>query len=110
MQRHSKDSTEASEIWVSLKYERLSNFCYDSGQIGHDHNSCKFVTSEIGRLVGYGPDLRTGVARNIGLPVEFYRRRINEMEEWLNPLLQRQSTPTPECGGCYDREPGDKLG
>ncbi|KAI7982273.1 hypothetical protein LOK49_LG15G01605 [Camellia lanceoleosa] len=41
LQHHgSKDK----ESWISYKYEKLSNFCYDYGSLGHDKSSCKFVS------------------------------------------------------------------
>ena len=32
---------EKEPTWVSLKYERLQNFCYHCGRIGHDEKVCK---------------------------------------------------------------------
>ncbi|KAH7851099.1 hypothetical protein Vadar_007269 [Vaccinium darrowii] len=51
------------DIWVSYKYEKLPDFCYWCGRIGHDNRVCRFVTKEEGSTSGYGPDLRTGRAR-----------------------------------------------
>ncbi|KAI8003954.1 hypothetical protein LOK49_LG08G02622 [Camellia lanceoleosa] len=93
LQRQIKGLTEIKEIWVSFKYERLADFCYNCGRIGHDKDSCKFVSREIGRQSGYGPEMRTGVARNISLPVEFYWHQIDELEDRLHLLLQRNSNP-----------------
>ncbi|KAL7177622.1 hypothetical protein ACSBR2_030892 [Camellia fascicularis] len=85
-------------VEVSFKYERLSDFCYNCGRIGHDKDSCKFVSRETGRQSGYGPEMRTGVARNISLPVEFYWHQIEELEDRLHLLLQRNSNAQPGSG------------
>ncbi|KAL7182160.1 hypothetical protein ACSBR1_040967 [Camellia fascicularis] len=81
LKRPTTHSQDQSDIWVDFKYERLSDFCYDCGRIGHDSNSCKFMSKEEGRQSGYGPELRTGVAKNLGLSVDYYRNNIDELEE-----------------------------
>lgn len=30
-----------SQIWVTVKYEKLQNFCYNFGRVGHDLRSCR---------------------------------------------------------------------
>ncbi|XVF04024.1 hypothetical protein REPUB_Repub05bG0045000 [Reevesia pubescens] len=35
-----------SIIWASVKYEKLTNFCYGYGKLGHSHKHCdEFFTS-----------------------------------------------------------------
>ncbi|KAI8010271.1 hypothetical protein LOK49_LG06G00617 [Camellia lanceoleosa] len=72
--------------WVPFKYEKLSDFCFDCGRLGHDRYSCKFVSRETGSKSGYGPHLRTGIARNTGFPVEYYRKKVDEFDEHVRPL------------------------
>ncbi|KAL7186742.1 hypothetical protein ACSBR2_028466 [Camellia fascicularis] len=84
--------------WISFKYEKLSDFCYDCGRIGHDRNVCKFVSREEGQKSGYGPDLQTGTARSSGFPVKYYRKKVDALEATVKPLLHRQgpqSSPVP---------------
>ncbi|CAB4267060.1 unnamed protein product [Prunus armeniaca] len=33
---------EGLDTWAKLKYEKLSNFCFDCGRLGHTKNGCKF--------------------------------------------------------------------
>lgn len=42
-------------VKISFKYEKLSNFCYHCGRIGHSINSCGDLESLSD--VKYGPDL-----------------------------------------------------
>lgn len=64
---HRRDNTGlvGDGIKVFYKYEKLTEFCYDCGRIGHDNASCKFVSKEEGLNLGYGPKLRTGLARSL---------------------------------------------
>ncbi|KAI8005848.1 hypothetical protein LOK49_LG07G00566 [Camellia lanceoleosa] len=65
LQHHgSKDK----ESWVSYKYEKLSDFCYDYGRLGHESSSCTFVSREEGKNSGYGPELRTSRAPRLDTP------------------------------------------
>ncbi|KAI8005809.1 hypothetical protein LOK49_LG07G01061 [Camellia lanceoleosa] len=61
--------SQDKEVWVSYKYEKLSDFCYDCGRLGHDNSSCKFVSREEGKHSGYGPELRTSKAPRLDTPV-----------------------------------------
>ncbi|KAI8002451.1 hypothetical protein LOK49_LG08G01448 [Camellia lanceoleosa] len=79
----------SSNPWVSFKFEKLSDFCFDCGRIGHDKKACKFVTREEGMGSGYGSDLPTGIARSTGLLVEYYKQQVDEMDIRLRPLLNR---------------------
>ncbi|XP_028118722.1 uncharacterized protein LOC114316258 isoform X3 [Camellia sinensis] len=70
-----------------------------SGRIGHDKNSCKFVSREAGRQSDYGLEMRTGVARNIGLPVEFYRHQINELSQKTKQKFDSGTPRTARAAG-----------
>ncbi|KAI7996417.1 hypothetical protein LOK49_LG10G01530 [Camellia lanceoleosa] len=52
-------------VKVYYKYEKLTEFCYDCGRIGHNNLSCKFVSRDEGRNSGYDPNQRTRPARSV---------------------------------------------
>lgn len=35
------ENSQGDESWVNIKYERLSDFCYECGKVGHTTQSCK---------------------------------------------------------------------
>lgn len=41
------------DIWIELRYERLQDFCYRCGRIGHVNTNCSFWLNW-GRSAGYG--------------------------------------------------------
>ncbi|XP_042985402.1 uncharacterized protein LOC122314076 isoform X2 [Carya illinoinensis] len=43
-----------SEIWIAFKYEKLPDFCYACGRLGHSQVFCGFLSSPTTRLI-YGP-------------------------------------------------------
>ncbi|KAI8571721.1 hypothetical protein RHMOL_Rhmol01G0141500 [Rhododendron molle] len=60
------------DLWISYVYERLPDFCYACGRIGHDKCSCRYTARDTESHSGYGPELRTGRARKIDVPIEFF--------------------------------------
>ncbi|GMP21824.1 hypothetical protein CsSME_00000095 [Camellia sinensis var. sinensis] len=54
-------------VWVDFKYERLPNFCYCCGVLGHSENECNTLLSQLetgtGKAVQYGPWLRADVQK-----------------------------------------------
>ncbi|KAI8005103.1 hypothetical protein LOK49_LG08G00439 [Camellia lanceoleosa] len=85
-----------SDSWLTFKYEKLSNFCYDCGRLGHENHTCKFVSKEQGTSSGYGPGLRTGSAGPTRLPLIHYRRQVDDLGASLSPILfGRRTAVTP---------------
>ncbi|KAI7982815.1 hypothetical protein LOK49_LG15G01133 [Camellia lanceoleosa] len=67
MYRRDSSGPVGEGLKVYYKYEKLSEFCYDCGRLGHDKMACKFVSREEGLRSDYGPNLRTGPARSLTL-------------------------------------------
>lgn len=45
------------EIWIAIKYEKLADFCYACGRLGHSQIFCGYLSSTPTRL-SYGPWIR----------------------------------------------------
>ncbi|KAL7205419.1 hypothetical protein ACSBR2_018378 [Camellia fascicularis] len=89
---------KSGDIWVFYKYEKLSNFCYDCSRLGHDSNACKFVSKEVGRHSGYGPNLRTNTAKGTGLSIEHYQTRHQNFLHCRRKDLEQQPKVTTASG------------
>lgn len=46
-----------SATWISFKYERLSDFCYCCGCLGHIQQSCPNLQTQI-KVTNFGPWMR----------------------------------------------------
>ncbi|OMO77512.1 Zinc knuckle CX2CX4HX4C [Corchorus olitorius] len=51
--------------WAELQYEKLGDYCYECGRLGHKGKFCKFRSAEIEGRKLYGPHLRIGLVRSL---------------------------------------------
>ena len=73
----------SKELWVSFKYERLSNLCYWCGSLTHDDRDCELWIESEGMLPTeaqqYGAWIRAPpfvqVKRNLVSVLGFYRKK-----------------------------------
>ncbi|KAI8019758.1 putative ribonuclease H protein [Camellia lanceoleosa] len=65
------------DVRILYKYEKLSEFFYDCGRIGHDNTSCNFTFRDDGATSKYGPDMRTGLIKHIGVHPDRHQTESN---------------------------------
>ncbi|KAI8017286.1 hypothetical protein LOK49_LG04G00608 [Camellia lanceoleosa] len=75
-----KRSQGEADIWITFKYEKLLDFCYDCRRVGHYRKICKFVSKEKGARSGYGPGIRAGVVKNLGSSYVSHHRQTDISE------------------------------
>ncbi|RYR06305.1 hypothetical protein Ahy_B06g086056 [Arachis hypogaea] len=84
---------DGSHSWAEFKYEKLCDYCYKCGRIGHDKRACEeellrsLVNPEIPR---YGPELTTPGLRSIENEARRagIRRRKEEQNNWVEELWE----------------------
>ena len=71
---------EKNPVWVWLKYEKLQEYCFQCGRIGHEARQCKeekAMSLLNPQKPRYGPGLGVAVAR----PLEAIRREVEGCRE-----------------------------
>ncbi|KAG5530897.1 hypothetical protein RHGRI_025748 [Rhododendron griersonianum] len=100
-----KKSPGNSDIWISYKFEKLSDYCYACGRVGHEKKGCRFIPREAGETSCYGPDLRAPKARPCPVPVEEFKKQVDEAEVRVEELLRRR----PIFHGDYGARVSNQL-
>ncbi|OMO51460.1 hypothetical protein CCACVL1_29789 [Corchorus capsularis] len=72
------------KLWVKLKYEKLGDFCFAYGKLGHGEKSYSAPDAPLTRETEFGPWLRAAPARN---PMEERIADVDEKGTFCLPML-----------------------
>ncbi|OMO79250.1 Zinc finger, CCHC-type [Corchorus olitorius] len=56
---------DKGKLWVRLKYEKLGDFCFNCGKIGHMGKNCDVVLSDNNRENAFGPWMKAAPVRTV---------------------------------------------
>ncbi|KAF7116964.1 hypothetical protein RHSIM_RhsimUnG0009800 [Rhododendron simsii] len=98
------------DLWISYKYEKLSDLYFACGRFGHDNKSCRFNPRNEGLNFGYGPEIRAQEARRSSIPIEVIRHEVDMAEIRVAELIaQRPLFQGEGSGTCLPRSLGTCL-
>ncbi|KAB2625965.1 hypothetical protein D8674_017625 [Pyrus ussuriensis x Pyrus communis] len=88
-----------TDSWIEFRYERLQDFCYKCGRIGHANNECSFETGQ-SSTAGYGEWTKTGPIRDESVkPKPLVAIRGGDQNIRQRHLVTTESTGRLEVGG-----------
>ncbi|PQQ06582.1 uncharacterized protein Pyn_23264 [Prunus yedoensis var. nudiflora] len=101
---------DQTESWVEFLYERLANFCFHCGRLGHGLDHCKFesVVDDKDGMRHYGSWMQAKISRDldvsppIQLPVETRRRAVATRRTVGDPIASGVHAP-PERVNTLER-------
>lgn len=104
---------DQTESWVEFLYERLANFCFQCGRLGHGLDHCKFdcVPDEDDGKRQYGSWMQAKISRDLGvsppikLPVETRRRAVATRRTVGDPIASGVHVPTERVNRCEQGVP-----
>ncbi|KAH7851165.1 hypothetical protein Vadar_007998 [Vaccinium darrowii] len=71
-------------------------------RIGHENKVCKFIKRDEGQYSGYGPEMKTGRAKNPIIPGAPLSQQVSQAENRLEELLRRRPPSLPRNGGAWN--------
>ncbi|KAI5349676.1 Hypothetical predicted protein [Prunus dulcis] len=99
---------DQTQSWVEFLYERLANFCFQCGRLGHGLDHCKFesVVDDEDGLRHYGSWMKARISRDldvsppIQLPVESRRRAVATRRTVDAPIASGVHVPPERVNRC----------
>ncbi|KAI9095395.1 hypothetical protein K1719_026429 [Acacia pycnantha] len=93
------------KIWVTMKYERLQNYCYDCGRIGHDSRNRKFQPKSTDE-----EEIDGRCGNNLGTPhVKTIDEALVVQDELWDEAAQLKPRPAVVAGQSVGRRVADVL-
>ncbi|OMO50761.1 Zinc finger, CCHC-type [Corchorus capsularis] len=74
---------DKERIWAEIRYERLADFCYNCGRLGHIEKNCEYAENQ-DRVQKYGAWMCVGPARDKGRGDGVWKR----WDKKGSPMLQ----------------------
>jgi cell division septation protein DedD len=107
---------ELDDVWIGLKYEKMPEFCYKCGLIGHEVNGCYSAATYISnqfdhKFPAFGPWLRSD---NEDRPPGIYDKSVDLVAEPITPRVNTPVNlavvphPLPGVVGAHDHLAEDK--
>lgn len=69
-------SESGQDRWISFRFEKLPDFCYACGRLGHDNRACRFVSRNDGR--------------KSAIPIEIIRAEVDAAEMRVQALIRQR--------------------
>ncbi|GMY31888.1 hypothetical protein FCV25MIE_27130 [Fagus crenata] len=84
-----------SDLWIGIKYEKIPDFCFNCGFIGHNFKECsitpKMIPNPFGKsFQAFGPWVQ---ADNDEQPIGVYAKNSNETQGFQSPERVREIIP-----------------
>ncbi|KAL2892811.1 Retrotransposon Gag-like protein 3 [Bienertia sinuspersici] len=84
--------------WVDIKYERLGDFCFYCGRIGHIDRDCSFIEEDEemrkSLVYKYGPWLKASPLRRNKLPKQEYEKEKNLLSKLYVQAAKKENKVT----------------
>ncbi|OMO61130.1 Endonuclease/exonuclease/phosphatase [Corchorus capsularis] len=95
---------DKGKLWVRLKYEKLGDFCFSCGKIGHLSKFCDAVTLESSRESAYGPWMKAALVRTV------LEERLISFDEQGTPELPWDGSVNENAGILIRKRPESSNG
>ncbi|OMO82636.1 reverse transcriptase [Corchorus capsularis] len=89
-------SKDGEQRWADIKYEKLPDFCFDCGRLGHGCKHCKFESKGAEKEGKFGPHMRTNSLRRLEYGEEVNVQKEKQPENWRRGMVVSRATTRAE--------------